>query len=80
MDKIKKFLRKLTFQEQLEIDLVIEMIVSDKVDDLDVKRLQGYWDIFRVRKGNFRVIFKKTSEGNRILEVTRRNDNTYNKY
>lgn len=80
MDKIKKFLRKLTLEEQETVAEIIQKVILDDVSDLDVKRLQGYWDIFRVRKGSIRIIFKRIPGENRILEVTRRSDTTYRKY
>jgi len=80
MDKIRKFLRRLTLSEQLEFDELIEKITSNNLSHLDIKRLQGYVDYYRVRKGTFRIIFKKTPTGNRLIEVTRRNDNTYRDY
>lgn len=80
MDKIKKFLKKLTAEEHLVVINLIEKIISGDLEQLDVKRLQGYSDIYRVRKGNLRVIFRKTAADTLIMEITRRSDTTYRKY
>lgn len=53
--------------------------MSDNLIGLDVKKLQGRNDIYRVRKGMFRIIFRKIPNvENAIIAVERRSDTTYN--
>ena len=43
---------------------------------LDVKKLSGF-ETYRVRIGKFRIKFKKHETFNEIVEIVRRDDNTY---
>ena len=81
MDKITKALRKLTPKERAAFTKLLQLIASGKLDNLDVKQLSGHSDIFRVRKGKYRIIFQKQIDGSiSVLAFERRNDRTYSKY
>ncbi len=77
VDKIEKALKKLTEKERKTIKSVLIKIQNKKTKDLDVKKLKGRDDIFRVRKGRIRVVFWKGNENISILSVERRSDKTY---
>lgn len=77
MDKIEKFLKKLSSKERDSVQYIIEKILSDSTYDLDVKKLKGGQNFFRVRKGNIRVIFIKDDSVIRIVFIGRRDENTY---
>lgn len=74
---IEKFLAKLIQKEKKILDNLIEKIIKNDLKGLDVRKLSGRDDIFRVRKGNFRIIFKITKTDNKVVSVERRNDTTY---
>ncbi|MFY9492928.1 MAG: type II toxin-antitoxin system RelE/ParE family toxin [Minisyncoccia bacterium] len=78
MDKISKALQKLSAGEREKVRLVLTVLKSGETASLDIKKLKGRSDIFRVRKGKVRIIYKIAE--NRvvfILAIERRNDNTY---
>ncbi len=77
MDKIDKALRKLLPAERKEIKNIILLINTGKYSQLDLKKLKGYDDIFRVRHRRWRIIFKIDRENIKILSLEKRNDNTY---
>lgn len=79
MDKIAKALKKFSVGEQNKIKELLIQIKEGILKDLDVKKLKGYDDIFRVRKGKIRILYK-VNENNEIyiLAIERRSDNTYN--
>lgn len=52
--------------------------LGKNLNDLDVKKLKGYKNIFRVRKGTVRIIFRVTNNQIYILAIERRYDTTYN--
>lgn len=56
---------------------LIEVIVSLDWHSLDIKKLRGHENIFRVRKGNIRIIFVKDKKDISILTIERRRENTY---
>lgn len=49
-----------------------------KFDDLDVKKLKGKINIFRVRKGKFRIIYHIMKNSISIISLEKRSDHTYN--
>ncbi len=78
MDKVSKAIQKLNSKEALKIVGIIELIVKGDLQELDVKRLKGHKDIFRVRVGSYRIIFKTTNNIVIILHIGKRSDKTYN--
>jgi|WetSurMetagenome_2_1015567.scaffolds.fasta_scaffold667669_1 mRNA-degrading endonuclease RelE of RelBE toxin-antitoxin system len=77
MDKIQKALARLSDKERKSIKDVLEKLSSGKIEGLDVKKLKGRDDIYRVRKGKLRIIYHQTDKGFFILAIERRSDNTY---
>jgi mRNA-degrading endonuclease RelE of RelBE toxin-antitoxin system len=81
MDKIAKALLSLSTQERKVIKAVLLKIKAGILSGLDLKKLKNCDDIFRVRKGQLRIIFKKNVTGKYfILAIERRSDKTYNQY
>ena len=77
MDKIKKFLQKLS---KKELDIVVKIIVrveSGEYENLDIKKLTGYKNIFRVRVGKIRILFVRSKNDFNIISIERRSDKTY---
>ncbi len=77
MGSIKKLLSRFNKREREAIELLIGKITSFKWDALDVKKLKGYRDVFRVRKGDIRVIYRVQASQVFILAIERRNESTY---
>ena len=78
MDKIDKFLRKISDEVRCEILKILKLIKDNKTSGLDIKKLKGEDGIFRARKGKIRIIYSSSGEKISILAVERRSDNTYN--
>jgi len=79
-DKINKFLLKLSDKELRLVTEVVEKIVRNNMAGLNVKKLEGQANIFRVKKGDFRIIFLKDDLSINIISVNRRNEKTYRGY
>lgn len=78
MDKLAKALRKLSAGERAAVRKILGQVVAQQVDNLDVKKLKGHRDIFRVRKGHLRIIYRIAPDGNTyILAIERRSESTY---
>lgn len=81
VDRIQKTLLKLSAKERKEVFNILEAILSGRLERLDVKKLAGNTDVYRVRKGKVRVIFLLSkTEDPQILAIERRSDNTYRKF
>lgn len=77
MPDLKQLLSKLNRKERRIVELLIEKVVSLNWRNLDIKKLKGYKDIFRVRKGKMRIIFMKNEKNITVLSIERRRENTY---
>lgn len=80
MDKIIKFLNKLSDKERNNLDQIISRVSAGDLSGLDVKKLKGERNIFRVRKGDLRVIFQKAHNSIVVIAVGRRSDTTYGNF
>lgn len=81
MDKIAKALKSLSSKEREMIKSILLKIKSNALSGFDLKKLKNCDNIFRVRKGKLRIIFKKQDDGRYfILTIERRSDKTYNNY
>lgn len=79
MDKIQKALAKLSVTERKRLKEILERLERRELKDLDVKKLRGRNDIFRVRKGDLRVLYRVQVGSVFILTIERRSDTTYRK-
>lgn len=81
MDKIEKALGKLTQKEREDIEKLLGALAANDTHHLDIKKLKGHDDIFRVRKGSLRIIYRKdTREKIFVLSIERRGENTYRNF
>ena len=79
MDKISKTLKKLSTKEKIKVKILLEKILSGAFSNVDIKKLKARDDIYRIRQGNLRIIFRKRETVITILTIERRSDTTYNK-
>ena len=77
MDKIQKVLAKLSKVEQRKLKEILERLAQNNLKGLDVKKLKGRIDIFRVRKGDLRIIYRVQGGAIFVLTVERRSETTY---
>lgn len=78
MDKTEKALKKLRPREQQDIAEILKKLQKGDIAPLDIKKLKGHTDIYRVRKGSIRIIYR--IENNKkifILAIERRREDTY---
>ena len=77
MPSLKKLLSKFSKGEQKTIESLIESVFSLNWKNLDIKKLKGHQNFFRIRKGNLRIIFSKEKREIFIIAIERRNETTY---
>ena len=80
MDRNEKFLKRLTDKELASVESVLQKLLVRDTETLDIKKLTGYQDIYRVRIGNIRIIFLDTGDYTEVLEISRRSEQTYKKF
>ena len=74
MDKIKKFLLKLTKKERALIKGILGDVLMLDLQNYDVKPLKGYKGFYRLRKGDIRIIFTKEKNTAVIIDIDYRKD------
>ncbi len=77
MNKIDKFLSKLSLKERIIALEYIGAVKSRNFKDLNFKKLKGFDDLYRIRKSKLRIIFYMNKSEVRIIKIDNRNDNTY---
>lgn len=80
MDRNQKFLKRLSDKEFAAVEKILQQILIRDTTDLDIKKLSGYRDIYRVRHGNIRIIFLDTGNYTEVLEISRRSEQTYKNF
>ena len=78
MDKVDKILSRISVKEKVSIKAILNRIQSGNFKGLDIKKLKGRQDIFRVRKGKIRIIYRlNTKRKIYILTIERRSEKIY---
>lgn len=72
MDRVSKALKKLNAKERRLLKQLLETIQRSGLEGLDVKKLAGQNDIFRIRKGDLRIILRVESGKLTVLTAERR--------
>ena len=80
MDKIKKALQKFSAKERGWVKAILLKLNAGNFQGLDLVKLKGHKDIFRVRSGKLRIIFRLRGTNTYILAIERRTDNTYRNF
>ena len=77
MDKLEKEFKNLDPKEQRQIEEIFARLKSGHFKGLDIKKLKGSDDAFRVRKGNIRVIYRVKDKQIVLIHISRRSEKTY---
>lgn len=80
MDKLQKTLNKLSDKEQKQIKETLDRLNSGETLGLDIQKLKGRSDIFRIRKGDLRIIYRQKNRDIFILAIERRSEKTYRNF
>ncbi|OGE81883.1 MAG: hypothetical protein A3H72_00350 [Candidatus Doudnabacteria bacterium RIFCSPLOWO2_02_FULL_48_8] len=80
MDKVQKALNRLSDKEKQQIKNILHRLQKHETLGLDLQKLKGQINIFRVRKGDLRIIYRQTEKGIFILAIERRSEKTYRYY
>ncbi|MBI3305205.1 hypothetical protein HYZ80_02710 [Candidatus Parcubacteria bacterium] len=77
MDRIEKALRKLSPKERVRVRHILERFQRKDVRGLDMQKLKARSDVFRVHKGDIRIIFRTKGDDIFVLAIERRSESTY---
>lgn len=76
-DKIIKELAKFTSKERQLVKKILTQLKQNDLKGLQVTKLKGHQDIFRVKKGRLRIIYRQNREAINVLVIERRSEKTY---
>lgn len=74
---MKKLLAKLSVKQRQKLMTIVQRIIEGDLAGLDVKKLQGHERTYRVRTGDFRIVFLKDGDEPDIIAIERRSETTY---
>ena len=77
MGKIEKQLRNIPEQSRARVFGAIEKLAVRDFSALDRKQLKGFENIFRIRVGNYRIIYYDDGVEIILKAIRRRNEATY---
>ena len=78
MDEIEKLLRKVKRKDRERLLEALDSLQRGQIEHLSIKRLAGS-RFFRVRIGNFRILFSLDTQKNTLVieSIRLRNEGTY---
>lgn len=81
MDKINKTILKIPDKQRKAVLAAAKQFRVGKLDNLDIKKLKGSKDLFRVRVGNYRIIMRtRPGRSPIVVDVSKRGEKTYKNY
>ena len=60
MDNIKKFIQHLDKKSAFRIQKILLDIIKLNLSSYKTEKLKGYKDLYRIRSGKIRIVFRKT--------------------
>jgi mRNA-degrading endonuclease RelE of RelBE toxin-antitoxin system len=76
-DKISKELAKYTAKERKLVKDILLLLNSGNTKGLNITKLKGHTDIFRLKKGRLRIIYQQNNAALKILAIEKRSEKTY---
>ncbi len=77
MEQWKKQLRKIPRSNQIRVFAALSFIFARNFETLDRLQLKGNENIFRVRVGNYRIIYHDDGDVITLKAIPKRDENTY---
>ena len=75
--KSAKLAAKLTSKQRQSVREVLSKLMVGDDSGLDIKPLKGHKNIFRVRVGSYRIIFRREDKQVEFIGLSKRDDQTY---
>ncbi|MCX6733635.1 MAG: hypothetical protein NTX63_02380 [Candidatus Peregrinibacteria bacterium] len=77
MNQIEKFFKKIPKKDRIAIEKIIAQLLIYSFDGLDIKKIVGHKDIYRVRSGKYRIIYHDLGNCVLLQSIRKRNESTY---
>lgn len=80
MEKWKKQLRKIPQNSRSRVFAALTLLLARDFSQLDRLQLKGYENIYRIRVGNYRIIYHDDGDEITLKAIPRRDENTYSDF
>ena len=80
MESIQKQLRNIPKEDRKRILAALERLAVRDHADMDCQRLKGYKHIYRIRVGDYRIIYFDDGKEIILKAIRRRNERTYSDF
>ena len=77
VDKIQKNLDKFSKKEKIIVKCLLQKIQTGETEGINIKKLKGNENLFRIKKGKIRIIYRTEEKKVFILTIERRSEKTY---
>jgi mRNA-degrading endonuclease RelE of RelBE toxin-antitoxin system len=77
MDRIEKLLRRIPKKDRLKIEEDLQHLFHRDFHTLDRDKLKGHKHTYRIRTGNYRIIYDDDGKTIILKAIKRRNEGTY---
>ena len=77
MDSITKQLRKIPLHDRQLIEEALRKLYRGDTKTLHLQKLRGFENIYRIRSGNYRIIYYQDKSKIILKAIKRRNEKTY---
>ncbi|MCK5015794.1 MAG: type II toxin-antitoxin system RelE/ParE family toxin [Candidatus Peribacteraceae bacterium] len=78
--KYEKLLKQIPKKDRIRLENSLEKLFMRKYGSLEVQKLKGYEHVFRIRVGNYRIIYFDDQSTIILKAIQRRNEKTYSKF
>ena len=80
MDEIEKLFRKIPKKDRIRIETALRKIFESDFEGLHRQKLKGYDHIYRIRVGNYRIIYFDDGEEIILKAIKKRDESTYSDF
>lgn len=80
MNQIEKLLIKIPKKDRIKIAEALKLLYLKKLGTLDRKKLKGYSAIYRIRVGNYRIIYFDDGQEIILKAIRKRDESTYSDF
>ena len=77
MDRVAKLLRKVSVKDRKKLLLALKQLQQRNFKGLNRKKLKGYDCIYRIRIGNYRIIYFDDGQELLVKHLKQRNERSY---
>jgi len=77
MPTLEKLLSRFHKEDREALEFLVKKIISLDWRGLNIRKLKGYQDVFRLRKRRLRIIFIKRDNTISFINIERKNESTY---